>query len=398
MTVWFEERRNWRFDFRLFNERHTSPRGFDTKQEAKDAENELRRKLRRQQAGLEPVAKPPSWSFTETAGRYYKFIVTRQRLDDVDTVDRLQRVILRFFGTKPKDRSKVVQGEPYHNLRLQDVIDHPSWLLKFEDWMSKRELAGATKNRYRSAVSRLYWFAMLPQNREASGITSNPFRGILRDQERARDVTLSGDQIRSLLQYAPQHLRLAIVIAALAPKLRLGNILALRWDKHIDKHVSMIRVEDHKTKRKTKRALIAPISAQLKIILEAAKEQQPAKVPWVIQYRRKKLSQVKASLQDACESAKIPYGRKDGATFHTIRHSAATLLAELGVADGLRKDVMGHLSFKTTHGYTHLKPMHERAPLEKLSAALPLAEMMNVPRLPKPLKVKSIRKAKRKIG
>lgn len=391
MTVWYEQGRGYRFDFRLFHQRHTSPRGFETEQEAKDAEYELRRSLRRQAAGLEPTSRAESWSFTVAAGLYYKFIVDRQRIDDTDTVDRVQRVILRFFGVQPaKD---AVDGEPYHDLCLQDVIDHPSWLLKFEDWMTARKIAGSTKNRYRSAASRLYWFAMLPQNREASGITSNPFRGILRDQERGRDVTLSAAQIRSLLQYSPQHLRLAIVIAALAPKLRLGNILALRWDTHLDRDLTAIRVQDHKTKRKTKRALVAPISDQLRVILDAARKLQPKKVPWVIHYHREQLGQVKDAVRDACKSAGIPYGRKDGATFHTIRHSAATLLAELGIADGLRKDVMGHLSFKTTHGYTHLKPIHERAPLELLSAALPLQDVLAQPRLPAP---KSHRKVHRK--
>lgn len=396
MTVWFEKGRNWRFDFWLFNQRHTSPRGFESEQEAKDAEYELRRKLRRQKAGLEPVTRAPSWSFTVTAGKYYEFVVNRKRLDDVDTVDQRQRVILRFFGMKPaKD---AIDGEPYHDLTLQDPIDHPSWLLKFEDWMTTRGIAGPTKNRYRSAASRLYWFAMLPINREDSGITSNPFRGILRDDEHNRDVTLSGDQIRSILQYAPQHLRMAIVIAALAPKLRLGNILALRWDTHLDRALTMIRIVNHKTKRKTKRALVAPISSQLQVILKAARDTRP-KVPWVVHYRRSRLTTIRTALQDACRSAGIRYGRKDGATFHTIRHSAATLLAELGVADGLRKDVMGHLAVQTTHGYTHLKPIHERGPLEQLSAALPLADAMRAPRLPRP-KVHRLshRKASRKVS
>ena len=79
------------------------------------------------------------------------------------------RTVLQFFGPKPADPALVRPGAPYHDLRLQDPIDHPEWILKFETWMQRRQihktqkgLKGPTKNRYRSTVSRLYWFAMLP--------------------------------------------------------------------------------------------------------------------------------------------------------------------------------------------------------------------------------------------
>ena len=62
----------------------------------------------------------------------------------------------------------------------------------------------------------------------------------------------------------------------------------------------------------------------------------------------------------------------------TDRFSAVrTRLISLVVAladnpEGLRKEVMGHESLATTQWYTHLAPVHERAPPEQLSAALPL--------------------------
>jgi integrase len=66
-------------------------------------------------------------------------------------------------------------------------------------------------------------------------------------------------------------------------------------------------------------------------------------------------------------AAGVPYGRfiDDGVTFHTLRHTAATILAELEVGEGKRKAVMGHRHLGTTQKYTHLRPMHEVAPLER---------------------------------
>lgn len=382
MTVWYEEGRGYRFDFWLFNYRHTSPRGFELEQEAKDAEAELRRTLRRQRAGLEPLTRPLSPRFVETASAYYQFASDRELVTDLETLERMHHVILQFFGPRPVDPTKVRERAPYHDLRLQDPVDHPTWILKFEDWMHRRGIAGPTKNRYRSTVSRLYWFAMLPERREDSGITMNPFRGLLRDRERNRDVTLTADQIRAIMRYAPPYLRLAIVIAALAPKLRMGNILSLTWSKSIAADYSSIRVPRHKTAGLTRKPMVAPISAQLRRILELAKARQPAKVPWLIHYRKKQITRVNKALENACTAAGVVYGRNhDGATFHTIRHSAATLLAQLGVPEGLRKDVMGHRSIQTTQGYTHLNPIHEHAPLEQLSDALLLEDLVTAPRL-----------------
>lgn len=383
MTVWFEQGRGWRYDFWLFNIRHTSPRGWDTEQEAKDAEAELRRSIRRQRVGLEPTTRVISPTFAAAAGAYYEFAKERALVDDLETLDRMNQVILQFFGPRPLDETKVRPGAKYHDLRLQDPIDDPSWILRFEQWMSRRGIKGPTKNRYRSACSRLYWFAMLPERRAESGITMNPFRGLLRDRESdPRDVVLTPAQLRAVLSYAPYHVQLAIVIAALAPKLRMTNILQLKWTTSFDPAMTTIRVARHKTRGRTRKPMIAPISEQLRLILEAARRRQPKKVPWVIHYRRKPIKKFINGLSQACTDAGIPYGRaKNGPTFHTIRHSAATLLAQLGVPEGLRKDVMGHLSIQTTQGYTHLNPVHERAPLEQLSAQLQLQDLVAAPRL-----------------
>lgn len=389
MTVYYDKnRKGYRYDFVRFGVRHIYPRTFTTKAKARKAENVLRVQLDDEAAGISPRVRPLSPRFSEIAGEYYSFLVDRNRIDDVETVDRMHRVILRFFGAKPADPAKAKPGSPYLDLRLQDVIDDPSLILRFESWMAnkrigkKKGIAGSTKNRYRSAVSRLYWFAMLPENRARTGITSNPFRGILRDDEFGRDVTVDSAQIRRILLHAPIYLRIAVTIAALAPKLRMGNIFALRWDKNFDAALTQIRVRNHKTRRKTKRMLVSPISTELRLILRAHKDQQPAKIKYVVSYRGKPIGNVIAALRTACEKADVVYGRAaDGMTFHTIRHSAATMLTEMGVPDGLLKDVLGHLAIETTQGYKHRNPLHERAPLEDLAKQMPLHDVVFAPRL-----------------
>jgi hypothetical protein len=100
----------------------------------------------------------------------------------------------------------------------------------------------------------------------------------------------------------------------------------------------------------------------------------------VIVYRGKPVADIKKALKNAATTAGLPYGR-EGVTFHSLRHTMATLLAELGVSDELRRVVMGHSDLRTTQGYTHLRPLHERAPLAALSAAMPLQGTVQGPRL-----------------
>lgn len=77
----------------------------------------------------------------------------------------------------------------------------------------------------------------------------------------------------------------------------------------------------------------------------------------------------------------MPYGRGvNGVTFHSLRHTAATLLAELDVPAERRQAVMGHTSIETTQQYTHLRPEHERPTVEALSAAMPIADLVTQPR------------------
>ena len=70
----------------------------------------------------------------------------------------------------------------------------------------------------------------------------------------------------------------------------------------------------------------------------------------------------------------------DGATFHTLRHTAASLLAELGEPEAIRKEVMGHRNIATTQRYTHLRPVHEIPAHERLAEAVPIADLVTLAR------------------
>jgi integrase len=102
---------------------------------------------------------------------------------------------------------------------------------------------------------------------------------------------------------------------------------------------------------------------------------------FVVEYRQRPIKSIRGGLQEAAKRAGLAYGRAgNGVTFHTLRHTAASLLAELGESEAIRKEVMGHRDIATTQRYTQLRPVHEIPALERLAAAVPISDLVMDPR------------------
>src|SRR6185436_17051762 len=158
----------------------------------------------------------------------------------------------------------------------------------------------------------------------------------------------------------------------------LASVLALTWSEHIDAEFHYISVRRHKTATKVKRPQVVPISEQLRTILHDARLRTHN---YVVEYRQRPIKSIRGGLQEAAKRAGIAYGREgDGVTFHTLRHTAASLLAELGESEAIRKEVMGHRDIATTQRYTHLRPVHEIPAHERLADAVPIADLVTAAR------------------
>ena len=372
--------RTYRYSFYVNKTRYTGSTKLAKKKAADKFVERMREQLELEAAGLATPPPPVSPRFSDWAEVYYahaaKTVTRPERIFD------LLKVILRFWGEPPSGTDPThprIEGEPYHNLRLHDAITRPEWIAEFEDWMDRRGVAGQTKNQYRSALRQMYRLALQPRWRATTGIQTNPIDGIYRDRPGQRDVTITREELRAILSRASYHVRLAIAIGALAPKLRLDNILSLQWTVNVDRSLSFITVYEHKTAAKTTRPLVTPISAQLRAILEDARRRSAS--PCVVTYKTKPIHSIRGGVAAAVRAAGLPYGRarRDGITFHTLRHTAATILAELDVSEGKRKAVMGHRHVATTQKYTHLRPVHERDPIERLSSELRIDDLVMQP-------------------
>jgi hypothetical protein len=134
LTVFYDPKSNgWRYDFRYLKRRYTASRGFPTKREAKDAEAERRRLLRRRAVGLEVGGGTDSPRFAAWAEVYIDFLEQHERVTAPESVEHTLRVVLRFWGASPDRPLKPHEEGPYHDLRLLDPIGNPALILKFEE-------------------------------------------------------------------------------------------------------------------------------------------------------------------------------------------------------------------------------------------------------------------------
>lgn len=384
MTVYKQKgRRTYIYDFEFRGRRYCDTTHQTNKQDAARVEAKEKERLRHIAGGIAIPTRDDSPAFQEWAEIFWAY--KEKRLERPEALGDILPVALRFWG-KP-DGITPSDEHPCHDLRLMDPVLDPTWITRFDGWLEARGLSNQSKNHYRGLLRRMYAVALLPEYRQVSGVTMNPFAGVPNDPTMERSVALSPAQVKAVLKHASYHVRLAIAIAALAPKLRLRNILELRWadsfepdprrTKFSAKTSYYLVVHRHKTARRTRRPLVSPISSQLRTILKDAWTRNPTHAH-VVTYRGEPLTSIRDGVKAAVEAAGVAYGRdtEDGATFHTLRHTAATLLAE-HEGDPLKfMDVTGHTDLATALKYRHLRPQHQLPALERLSKQLPLQKLV----------------------
>jgi integrase len=199
----------------------------------------------------------------------------------------------------------------------------------------------------------------------ADAIDLPPLRRIERD-------IFSLEEIRALLSAAPnQEWRTAILLGFFAGA-RLSDAVSIGWDC-----VAVDKGQICYTQNKTGAPVVVPIHADLEAqLLEVASQDNPrgylcptlAKTP--VEGRAGLSSQfvriMEAAGVDAAQvqATKRRFRRK---TFHSLRHSFTSALANVGISADVRMKLTGHKSVDVHRSYTHI----ELAPLKAAITALP---------------------------
>lgn len=171
---------------------------------------------------------------------------------------------------------------------------------------------------------------------------------------------LSKEECQALIDSSEPHLK-PIVITAVNTGMRRGEILGLRWDRHIDLKHGFILLDNTKN---GERRLI-PINQTVKALLLGLTRR--IDVPYVFYdpATGKHYKDLKKSFSTACRKA----GIRDF-HFHDLRHTFASHLVMAGVDLTTVRDLLGHKDIKMTLRYAHLAPSHKVKAVEVLEKSL----------------------------
>jgi integrase len=302
-------------------------------------------------------------------------------------------------------------GEPLHNYRVRDWLAH--WLA-----MKEQVRAGKTMDRYRQVIRDfiaslgnranlglshitpkdvlIYRNSIIAANKTARTanlsvkvvsaafnaavrqhiIESNPATALetlpVKTEERA---TFTPAQVSKLIQVAEGDWPGAILLGYYTGA-RLGDVANMQWSV-VDWHKKLIRF----TPTKTKKPVTVPLHSQLE--RELLKKPGIGKTPIFPSLAGKGTGgrlglsgRFAAVMEKAGIEGKITQHAKGGRalsnlTFHSLRHSFNSAMANAGVSQEVRQHLTGHASAEMNKVYTH----HELEALRAAVATVPTVKV-----------------------
>ena len=232
---------------------------------------------------------------------------------------------------------------------------------------------GATIRGVRATISTVLQAAL-----ERGYLDGNPAHGIrLRDTGRkAQRRFYSPAQIQKLLPELVEPCRTVVTVAVLTG-LRIGEILALRW-KRVDLLRGTMEVAETfsdgyfgspKTRSSNR---VIPMSENLSRVIAALRSRSISTGLEDLVFATRKGTPLNSKnlynrvLAPACDRIEQPR-----VSWHSFRHSHATLLAEVGESIKTAQALLGHSDLQTTlNTYAHAIPASQRRAVERVSEVL----------------------------
>jgi integrase len=203
----------------------------------------------------------------------------------------------------------------------------------------------------------------------------NPARGVKLPpmQRRRKTVVLTCEQLAMLLRSLQEPVRTLAITAAMTG-LRIGEVLALRWN-NVDLEKNVIRVREavyagHFSTPKTKSSIRdVPLGPALRQSLLNYRNGEHGDALVFASKNGKPLeakNALRRILKPTCARLDLP-----PITWHSFRHTHATLLSNLGESIKTAQAQLGHARLSTTAEiYAHVVPASQRAAVAKLENAV----------------------------
>lgn len=224
---------------------------------------------------------------------------------------------------------------------------------KAKDVLQYRRSKG-TVNRYLACLSHVFTIA----RREWHWINDNPMTAVSRLAESKGRVRYLSDEERAALlaETAKDPILHTFVVVALSTACRAGELRKLEWR---DVDLKQGRLLFRETKNDTPRAAWLHGEA-LRLLQEHAKVRK-LKGGLVFESAKGRAYDYRKAFEAALERAGI-----EGVVFHTLRHSAATYLAQMGATEQQLRAIGGWKS-NEVQKYVHLAAEDARTALERLA-------------------------------
>jgi integrase len=218
----------------------------------------------------------------------------------------------------------------------------------------------ATVNRYLAVLSHAFSVAV----NEWQWLSESPMRKLKLKESNARDRRLSDDERDRLLQTCKESINpylYLVVLIALSTGLRLMEILSLRFsDIQWKENICLLSIKNTKNSRPHVVPLIGPA---VQLLIKHAKLRRIDRD--LVFPARKGFKERPAVIRSAWDEAITKADIKDF-TFHSLRHTAASWLAQLNVGESIIGKILNHKS-NITKKYIHLEDPHLHEALEKMN-------------------------------
>lgn len=281
-------------------------------------------------------------------------------------VPHLKASSVRYYGLQIRCHLLPKFGE----WKIKDITK--AEVQRFLAEKRKQGFSGSSVHGMRTALGKVLQAAV-----DWNYLEHNSARGIrLGDRSPVQErMYLLPDQLSLLLTSLSEPCRTLVIVVTLTG-LRIGELLALRW-KHIDFKHDVIHVRETvyegrfgSPKTKSSRRDV-PMSQPVRDALVAQRSDTETAMEDLVFASRngtpinpKNLLQ--RVLQPACRKLNLPV-----ISWHSFRHTHATLLGEVGESLRTAQAILGHSDLKTTlNVYTHAIPESQKRAVDKVAGLL----------------------------
>ena len=258
------------------------------------------------------------------------------------------------------------------SLRLCEVnratIQHLLLVLKHQGY------ASSTLHSIRVTIARVLHTAV-----ESGYLERNPAHGIQigAGEPKKRCRVLEPEQMQQLLPQLPEPCRTVVLIAVLAG-LRIGEILALRWNRldflrgSIEVSATYSDGQGFGTPKTRSSERVIPMSSALRQVLECHRTVCTYREPEDLVFCTNKGTPLSPknlynrALAPTCDELGVPR-----VSWHSFRHASGTWIGEVGESVKTAQAILGHSDLETTLNiYMHAIPDSQRRAVERVAGVL----------------------------